>query len=129
MANTITKIQATAHRLVLKIDGDGTVATVLANATILAYWAAADRGPLYDLFNATYANQADMRTALFDGTVRWGTVFRTQVAQVTAEKNLTAFDVDTDAVTATKPEINFESPDTTGSVAYVYIEYVHSIVR
>lgn len=129
MANTITKVQATPCRLVLKCEGDGTVATLLANATILAYWAAADQGPLYNLFNAAYADQAAMRVALFDGLVTWSSHCRTQVAQVTAEKNLLAADVDVDAVATTKPEINMEMPDTTGSVWYLAIEYKHSLIR
>lgn len=121
MANTATKKLATANRLRYLITGDGTVALVIANATLLADMVA---GPLKDLFNAAYADQAAMRVALFDANVRFLICKRAVVAGVTAEVSDWAADVDTDAVTVAKPEINVQAPDQNGSAAYLDIEFV-----
>lgn len=126
MANTATKKFAGPHRLVYELVGDGTVVgPTIANATLLADMVA---GPLKDLYNAAYANQAAMRAALLYGNpARIGIQMQVTVNDVTAEKNQASADTDTDAVTATKPEINIAMSDTTGQVAVLTLEYVHSI--
>ncbi|MEY3021407.1 MAG: hypothetical protein RIS86_605, partial [Planctomycetota bacterium] len=86
--------------------------------------------PLEDLFNATYANQAAMRTAcLTSAPGRVLVQLRTAVNDVTAEQNQISVDVDVDAVTATKPEVNVTMSDTTGQEAYLTIEFLHSIIK
>lgn len=126
MANTATKKFAGAHRLVYELVGDGTVVgPTIANATLLADMVA---GPMKDLYNATYASQALMRAALLYGNPgRILTQVQVAVNDVTAEKNQVSIDTDTDAVTATKPEINITMSDTTGQIAVLTLEYVHSI--
>jgi hypothetical protein len=54
---------------------------------------------------------------------------RTAVNDVTAEQNQISVDVDVDAVTATKPEVNVTMSDTTGQEAYLTIEFLHSIIK
>lgn len=129
MANTAVLAAATTHRLVYTLTGDGTVAgPTIASATLIADSAA---GPLRDLLSASYATQALMRTAMLEGTpariltslrVGAATALGPNAAQVAA-------DVDVDAVTATRPEINITMSDTTGQVATLEIEYLHSIIR
>lgn len=128
MANTATLVTATPYRVVYLLQGDGTVAgPTIANATLLADMVA---GPLEDIFNATYANQAAMRTAcLTSAPCRALVQMRTTVNDVTAEVNQVSVDVDVDAVTATKPEVNVTMSDTTGQFAYLTIEYLHSIIK
>lgn len=128
MANVAVLKFAGSHRLVYELTGDGTVVgPTIANATLLADAVA---GPLEDTLNATYANQAAMRAALLYGNpVRILTQLQNAVNDVTAEKNQVSVDTDVDAVTATKPEINITMSDTTGQVAVVTLEYVHSIAR
>lgn len=129
MANTATKITATPCHVVYLLTGDGTVAgPTLANATILADMVA---GPLKDAWSATYANQGAMRNALLG----MGAYCRCTIqllatgTDTTAQVNQVVADVDTDAVTPTKAEINFGMSDTTGQLAMVTFEYVHSLVQ
>lgn len=128
MANTAAKQVATPYRLVYLLTGDGTVqGPTIANATILADMVA---GPLLDLWNAAYANQAAMRTAvMYSQPGRLLIALQNAVNDVTAEQNQTAADVDTDAATPTKPEVNIEMSDTTGQIAVLTLEYLHSIIR
>jgi hypothetical protein len=128
MANTATLVTSTPYRVVYLLSGDGTVAgPTIANATLLADMVA---GPLEDIFNATYANQAAMRTAcLTSAPCRVLVQLRTAVNDVTAQQNQIAVDVDVDAVTATKPEVNVTMSDTTGQEAYLTIEFLHSIIK
>ncbi len=131
MANTATVKVATPVRLSYELVGDGTVAgPTIANATILA---ALPNGPLKDAWNATYADQAAMRNALLYGVGALSCEVRSTLVatgvDVTAEKNQVVVDVDTDAVTATKAEINFGMSDTTGQRALVVFEYKPQAVR
>lgn len=129
MANTATKISATPNRLTYRLNGDGTVlGPTIPNATILADMV---KGPLRDAWNKTYANQAAMRDALLGRGQ--GCSISIQLAatpvQTTAEQNLVTADVDVDAVTATKAELNIAMSDTTGQIAYLHIEHDFSMVQ
>jgi len=128
MANTATLVTATPYRVVYLLEGDGTVAgPTIANATLLADMVA---GPLKDVYNATYANQAAMRTAcLTTAPARALVQLRTTGVDVTAERNQITVDVDVDAVTATKPEVNIGMSDTPGQFAYLTLECLHSIIK
>jgi hypothetical protein len=128
MANTATLVTSTPHRLVYLLTGDGTVTgPTIASATLITDAVA---GPLEDLLSASYANQAAMRTAFLTGAT--AQVFyqqRTSVNDVTAEINQVSCDVDVDAVTATRPEVNITMSDTTGQIGYLTIQYNHTIPR
>jgi hypothetical protein len=129
MANTIGLIGASKNHLVYLLTGDGTVVgPTRTNAEILADFGA-NTGPLYDLFNATYVAQADMRAALFGTGARMFIQLRVSVAVTTAEISQPTVDVDVDGVTATKPEINCAMGDTTGQIGYLYVEHIHSVVE
>ena len=130
MANTAVKVSASPNHLTYILTGDGTqVGPTIANATILADMYVG--GPLWGAWNATYANQAAMRTALLGmGAFCKVTVqLVTSGVDVTAERNQITVDVDVDAVTATKAEINIAMSDTTGQIAYLHIERVHSSIQ
>lgn len=126
MGNTVTKVFSSPHCLRYKVVGDGTVGSTIANATILADM---DAGELKDLWNATYANQAAMRVALLEGIATMRMFTRTAVAVTTAEVQGPACDVDTDAVSNTKAEINLQISDTTGTEHYLELRYEHSQTR
>ena len=129
MANTAAKVSSSPGHLTYLLTGDGTqVGPTVANATILADMAP---GPLRDAWNKTYADQAAMRTALLGGgqSCEASVQLVVAVADITAEENQISVDVDTDAVTATKAEINIGMSDTTGQLAYLHIKHRHSIVR
>jgi microcystin degradation protein MlrC len=128
VANAPTIKTATPYRLVVSMAGDGTVAgPTLDNAAIVA---ALPAGPLKDTFSAVYADQAAMRAALLYGNpVQMFITMQTTVNDTTAQVNQCAVDVDTDAVSPTKPEINFAMSDTTGQVAILTVQYNHSLVR
>jgi hypothetical protein len=121
-------LTSTPYRVVYLLEGDGTVAgPTIANATLLADMV---DGPLQDVFNATYANQAAMRTAcLTSAPCRVIVQLRATGNDITAERNQITVDVDVDAVTATKPEVNITMSDTTGQFAYLTIECLHSIIK
>lgn len=125
MSNILTYKHSTPHRITYFLAGDGTAAQVIPNATLLADMEA---GPLRDLFNATYANQAAMRAALLEESVEIRIRPRAHPAVVTAEVSTWAVDVDVDAVTATKPEINVTCPDQASADCYIDIIARHSIV-
>lgn len=130
MANTATLAGATNQRAVYLLTGDGTVTgPTIANATLLADMV--ENGPLYDAWNATYADQAAMRGALLGSGAACRAVIQlvNAVNDVTAEQNQIAVDVDVDAVTPTKAEINIEMSDTTGQLAYLTLIHDHSIVQ
>jgi hypothetical protein len=128
MANTATLRIQTPHRLVYELAGDGTVVgPTIASATLIADSAP---GPLRDALSASYSTQALMRNAMLHGspcTMR--VVLQTTVNDVTAERNQVGIDVDVDAVTATRPEINIVMSDTTGQLATLMIEYLRLINR
>ena len=127
--NVATLIGASKNHLVYIIQGDGTVVgPTLTNAGILADFGT-NLGPLYDLLNATYANQAAMRVALFGTGARMFMQLRVSVAVTDAQISQPTVDVDTDVATPTKPEINIAMGDTTGQFCYLYIEHIHSIVE
>lgn len=142
MANTAVKTFASPNRLSYILTGDGTVAgPTLANAALLADMV---DGPLKDAWNSTYANQAAMRLALLGGKIDNGgapagvdlgggcyAIIQLLVSPVdtTAQVNQCQVDVDVDAVTATKAEINISMSDTTGQIAMLHIMREHSSVR
>ena len=121
-------LTSTPYRVVYLLEGDGTVVgPTIANATLLADMVA---GPLKDVFNATYTGQPTMRTAcLASQPCRAIVQLRATGNDVTAERNQITVDVDVDAVTATKPEVNITMSDTTGQFAYLTIECLHSIIK
>jgi len=127
-ANVAVLMNRGPNHATYRLTGDGTVAgPTRASATILAELAA---GPLLDLFTAAYADQAAMRTALLEGNPGICLVqMRATVNDVTAEVNQVSVDVDVDAVTATRPELNFTMSDTTGQVAYFTFLHLHSVIR
>lgn len=135
MANTAVKASAGPCHLSYELTGDGTVAgPTVANATLLADMH--NGGPLFDAWNSTFANQAAMRTALLGGAGgvnRQGCYCNLQMAvtvtDTNAEVNQACADVDTDAVTATKAELNISMSDTTGQIAFLTLIAFHSIVE
>tara|TARA_Y100000034_G_C6897183_1_gene413926 strand:+ start:1068 stop:1454 length:387 start_codon:yes stop_codon:yes gene_type:complete len=128
MANTIAHLNSSANHSTWLFTGDGTVVSpALASATIIA---AMVDGPLKDLFSASYANQAAMRTAVIEGNPGIvTTVVRATGNDVTNEKNRFVLDVDVDAVTAARPEVNTNMSDTTGQIVVVTFHYLHSATR
>lgn len=129
MANTAALIgTAYPNKVSFLLTGDGTVAgPTLANA--LGVQAVMVAGPLKDLWNATYADQAAMRAALLAGAGRVTVQLLATPVDTTAERNQVQVDVDVDAVTATKAEINVSMSDTTGQLAILTLEYVHTAIR
>jgi hypothetical protein len=121
MAAAWTKKNSTPNRLLYLVVGDGTVAATRTSAQMLAD---ADAGPLKDLLNATYADQAAMRAALLEAHVRVTVRPRLVSGVATTTVGGYSADVDTDAVTPTKPEVNVQMNDTTGDEVYVELEYV-----
>lgn len=134
MANTATKVSATPNRLSYLLTGDGTVAgPTIANATILADCVS---GPLREAWNQVLTTQAAMRAALLgglNGPAGLGCFAIIQlvvaVADTTAQVNQACADVDTDAVSTTKAEINVGMSDTTGTLAYLHLVHLHSVVQ
>ena len=129
MVNTAVVQSVSRNHITYLLTGDGTVAgPTLANAAILA---AMQDGPLKDAWNATYANQAAMRAALLGGGANCEANVQLAATgvDVTAERNQVTVDVDVDAVTATKAEINIGMSDTTGQLAYLTLKHRHSIIQ
>lgn len=129
MANTATLQSASPNHITYLLTGDGTVAgPTIANATLLADMV---DGPLKDAWNATYATQAAMRTALLGGGAKCCASIQLMVTPVdtTAQANQVVADVDVDAVTATKAELNISMSDTTGQLAMLTLTHWHSIVE
>lgn len=130
MANTATKVSASPNHLTYLLTGDGTqVGPTIANATLLADMVVG--GPLWEKWFKTYADQAAMRTALLGGGEACRVIIQLVASgvDVTAEKNQVTCDVDTDAVSVTKAEINLAMSDTTGQLAYLHIEHIHSLAQ
>lgn len=118
MAASVTKTKATPNRLVYLVAGDGeATGATITSATLLAD---AVSGPLRNSLNASYANQAAMRDVIGEGNVEMSLNARA----VSATGLLV--DVDTDAVTPTKPEINLTFPSTADLAFYLTIEFKHS---
>jgi hypothetical protein len=127
MANVAAKVASTPYSITYTLTGDGTVtSSPIASATLITD---SEAGPLRDLLSASYANQAAMRLAftLGDPAIMLVTM-RTTVNDVTAEANQVSVDVDVDAITATRPEINYNMSDTTGQVAILHIRYFQSSI-
>lgn len=128
MAVTATLRSATAQRAVYEVLGDGSATTLtIANATILADLDGTT-GPLYQAFNATYDNQAAMRLVIGAGPASVTTAGVEIRMNPRTLGGVCAVDVDTDAVTATKPEINILVP-ATACTFYMVLEYVSSLSR
>lgn len=127
MAATRTKLTSTPNLLAYVIVGDGTVGPlVIASATLIAD---ASDGPLKDALSATYADQGAMRVAFFGNPCMISLIRRKGPVDTTGQANQSNVDVDVDAVTATRPEVNVEMSDTTGDEVYVILEHRHSLVR
>lgn len=129
MPNTAVVQSASSNHVTFLLTGDGTaVGPTLTNAQILA---AMEDGPLKDAWNATHADQAAMRLALLAGGDNCEANIQMVAtgADITAEVNQVVCDVDADAVTATKAEINLGMSDTTGQLAYLTLKHRHSMVQ
>ena len=130
MVNTAVKASASKNHLSYLLTGDGTVVgPTIANATILADMT--NQGPLFNAWNATYANQAAMRTALMGGgaACNMSLIMMVTVADTTAQINQPSVDVDTDAITATKAEINITMSDTTGTIGMLTLSHWQSMTE
>lgn len=135
MANVATKTSAGPCHLTYNIVGDGTVAgPTIANATLLADMI--NGGPLFDAWNFPLTTQAAMRLALLGGAGgvnRQGCICIIQnqvtVKDTTAEINQPCADVDTDATTVTKAELNVSMSDTTGQIINLTLLAFHSIIE
>jgi len=131
MANAVTKVSASPNHITYLITSDGTGAASppIANATLLTDM---EDGPLRDAWKLAYANQAAMRVALLGGGAdcRASVDPVVQVVSTTAELNQITVDVDVDAVTATKAEVNVGMSQTSGGQrAYLTLSHAHSIVQ
>ena len=130
MVNTAVKSASSRNHLSYLLTGDGTVVgPTIPNATLLADMT--NQGPLYDAWNAVYANQAAMRTALLGGGARCNAtvLILVAVADVTATINQISIDVDTDAITPTKAELNITMSDAAGQIAMLTLSKWHTIVE
>ncbi len=128
-ANTATKTASSPCHCTFVLTGNGDVAgPTIDNAAILA---AMVPGPLKAAWSKTYASQAAMRTALLGGGEQCTASIQLAATgnDVTAETNQVVADVDVDAVTPTKAEINIGMSDTTGQLAYLTLTYQHSMVK
>jgi hypothetical protein len=121
-------MNAAPYHVTYRLTGDGNVVgPTIASATLITDMAA---GLLEDIFSATYANQAAMRTAVLEGGQGICVIqSRAQGNDVTAEHNQIQVDVDVDAVTPARPEVNIEMSDTTGQICYITFLAFHSVGR
>ena len=138
MVNTAVKVSASPHHLTYILTGDGTVVgPTIPNATLLTDMSP---GPLYDAYNAVLTTQAVMRNQLIGGlrptTAGLGPGacdmdlhMITTVKDTTAEINQCSVDVDVDAVTVTKAEVNITMSDTTGQIGYLTLRHRHSFIQ
>jgi hypothetical protein len=126
MPITKTLNKSSPNRLVYLITGDGAATSLTIDSAALITDAVA--GPLEDLLSASYANQAAMRSVFGGGNVE----LLVQVRAATNSNIVSAqVDVDVDAVTAARPEVNltFVAAPANGDTAYLVIENKHSIVQ
>lgn len=121
MAAAFTKVLATPTRLRYKVVGDGTVGATRTYAELIADMA---DGPLKTLWAASVGTQAQLQAALLEANCRIFFQPRTIVATTGDTVAGYAADVDTDAVTTTKAEVNIQMNDTTGDTVYLEIEYI-----
>jgi hypothetical protein len=135
MAWTVLKISASPNHLTYRLTGDGAkTASIIANATILADMVA---GPLKNAWNSTFALASAttvLRPQLLGGKTPHfcDANLQMQGAGVftTGDNDQVAIDVDYDATTATKAEINVgASSDTVGQVGYLTLRHRHTAVR
>ena len=137
MANTAVKVSASPNHLTYILTGDGTqVGPTIASSVILADMVP---GPLRDAWNAVLTTQAVMRNQLLgglpgtttgsEGNCEASVQLLTSGKDVTAEINQITVDVDVDAVTVTKAEINIAMSDTTGQIAMLHLKHRHSIIK
>ncbi len=135
MVNTAVKVSASPNHLTYILTGDGTqLGPTIANSVIVADMV---QGPLRDAWFAVLTTQAAMRNALLGGLSAGpvlgggGCYAIVQLLasgkDVTAEINQITVDVDTDAVTITKAEINIAMSDTTGQIAMLHLMHMHSL--
>ena len=123
MANTAVLQYASRNRLVYLLTGDGTVVGPTITSAILI--ADSAPGPLRDILSAAYLNQGAMRIACLNcQPCRVITQLMATGVDVTAESNQITVDVDVDAATPTRPEINITMSDTTGQIAVMTLEYI-----
>jgi len=126
MPNTAALQAATPKRAIYLLTGDGTVAgPTIANSVLLADVPA---GPLRALLAGPHANQAAMRLALAQNCSVKLTLSATPV-DTTGQTNQAVVDVDVDAITPTGMEINCGMSDTTGQVATLELNFLHSGIR
>ena len=134
MAITKTLTKSSPNRLVYLITGDGAAATLTIDSAALITDASAglpsalSEGPLKSLLSASYANQAAMRSVFGGGNVELLVQVRSAVNSNIVSAQV---DVDVDAVTATRPEVNltFIAAPANGDTAYLVIENKHSVVQ
>ncbi len=130
MANTATKVSASANHLTYLLTGDGTVGgPTITSAILLADMQVG--GPLWAEWNKVLTTQAAMRAALLGGLANCRVSIQLVATgvDVTAQVDQVVCDVDTDAVATTKAEINIGMSDTTGQLAYLHLIHEHSIVQ
>ncbi len=137
MVNTAVKVSASANHITYILTGDGTVIGPTITQALLAADMVA--GPLRDAWTAVLTTQAAMRNAVLGGLVL-GPVLGgggcyaiiqmiTVVADTTAEINQPSVDVDTDAVSTTKAEVNITMSDTTGTIGFLHLMHMHSLIQ
>lgn len=137
MVNTAVKVSASPNHITYVLTGDGTVVgPSIANATLLADMV---MGPLRDAYNGVLTTQAAMRNALLGGLIvgpilGGGGCYAiiqmiTTVADTTAQVNQPSVDVDTDAVSTTKAKVNITMSDTTGTVGFLHLMHMHSLIQ
>ena len=137
MVNTAVKVSASPNHLTYILTGDGTVAgPIITQALLMADMV---EGPLKRAWSQVLTTQAAMRAKLLGGDgagtapnsgfceaeiqlMATGTDTTGQVTQVVA-------DVDTDAVSTTKAEINIGMGDTAGQIAMLHLRHRHTIVQ
>jgi hypothetical protein len=133
MPITAVAVSASPNHLTFLLTGDGTAALILANSTIQAAMVA---GPLKNAWDTVLTTQAAMRAKLLGGdSAATGGFCEARLlllvtpVDTTAQINQPTVDVDTDAVSTTKAEINVGMSATTGQIAYLTLEHRHSAVR
>lgn len=133
MAVTATLRTATPLRMtfLLAQDGQAGATLTMTNAVLQA---AAAAGALKDALNAAYVTdgtsvQSAMRSVFGGGDVEMRINIRSQSAgSAASDEHQWAIDVDTDAVSTTKPEFNVAGPTSAGD-AWLVVEKKHSLVK
>lgn len=116
-------VQTTSCKLTYLLTADGAPGPNAITLDNAALQTACTGGPLLNALNSTYADQAAMRAVFGGGSVRMWVRPRSEAFAV-------GVDVDVDAVTATKPEVNVVTTGVLAAgTAYLDIEFVHSAVK